>query len=151
VWHAVRAFCWAVFLPAAELRDFYAIAVYFASITMWAYAYLANSASRTIFERLKTSRGLSDSHNGHLFVILNGPETREIHTFITGSQGAPTLMPLTPRLTLGISGTRSDAFVILSDPNAALKMTRDLYGNNSLVVEKPLPVLVESLGFWNIR
>lgn len=146
VWHAAQVFRWAALIPATELRDFYAIAVYFASITMWAYAHLLSSASRNLSEQSKAARPLHDPLDGRSFVILNGPETHETRAFIMGSSSTPALMPLTPCLTLRTSGPHSDAFVILSDPNSALKMACDLFRSNFPVIAEPLPPLVENMG-----
>lgn len=147
IWHAGQVFRAAAVMPPAELRDFYAIAVYFASLTMWAYGYVT-ATTPPGSERSKAPslpcRTPNSSHNISL-VLLDGPETRETRAFVASGQGTPALSPASPRFTPSSHDGHVE-FITLGDPNAVLKSARDLYRNNFPVLEEPLPPLVENMG-----
>tara|TARA_R110002060_G_scaffold50370_1_gene61163 strand:- start:36 stop:470 length:435 start_codon:yes stop_codon:yes gene_type:complete len=71
VWHAGQVFRAAAQMPPAGLRDFLAIAVYFASLTIWTYSNLCPSSSRNGSERPKSR--LSHLQDTTSVAIVDGP------------------------------------------------------------------------------
>ncbi|KAF7891125.1 uncharacterized protein EAF02_001450 [Botrytis sinoallii] len=148
IWHAGQIFHWASLMAPAQLRDFYTVAVYFASLTMWAYGHLSNSIARESNNETKKTR---DSPQPEVNLI--GPESRETRSFISSGQGTPILI-LPPRNSTDINAiagmSETDDFdlnnenIRLSNPNEVLKMARDLYRSNFPILEEPLPPLVEN-------
>ncbi|TGO52901.1 hypothetical protein BOTNAR_0311g00120 [Botryotinia narcissicola] len=148
IWHAGKIFHWASLMAPAQLRDFYTVAVYFASLTMWAYGHLSNSITREINNETKKTR---DSPQPEINLI--GPDSRETRTFLSSGQGTPVLI-LAPRNSTDIDVTTersetedfalNNAKIRLSNPNEVLKMARDLYRSNFPILEEPLPPLVEN-------
>ncbi|TGO07810.1 hypothetical protein BTUL_0244g00070 [Botrytis tulipae] len=148
IWHAGQIFHWASLMAPAQLRDFYTVAVYFASLTMWAYGHLSNSITRESNHETKKTRDSPQSE-----INLIGPGSRETRTFISSGQGTPVLI-LAPRNSTDIDATTgrsetedftlNNAKIRLSNPNEVLKMARDLYRSNFPIPEEPLPPLVEN-------
>lgn len=145
VWHAGQVFRAAAQMPPAGLRDFLAIAVYFASLTLWTYSNLCPSSSRNGSERPKSR--LSNLQDTTSIAVVDGPETRETRAFISGHLDNPalTLVKSLEPIIENLNG--NDATTVrLTDPNAALKIARDLYRSNFPVMDGPLPPLVENMG-----
>ncbi|TGO62073.1 hypothetical protein BCON_0022g00100 [Botryotinia convoluta] len=148
IWHAGQIFHWASLMAPAQLRNFHTVAVYFASLTMWAYGHLSNSITRESTNETKKTRDSSQPE-----VNLIGPDSRETRTFISSGQGTPVLI-LVPRNSTDINDTtgtsEDDDFILnnekvrLSSPNEVLKMARDLYRRNFPILEEPLPPLMEN-------
>ncbi|KAH9218661.1 hypothetical protein DL95DRAFT_434210 [Leptodontidium sp. 2 PMI_412] len=145
VWHAGQVFRAAAQMPPAGLRDFLAIAVYFASLTLWTYSNLCPSSSRSGSERPKSR--LSNLQDTTSIAVVDGPETRETRAFISGHLDNPalTLVKSLEPIIENLDGSNATT-VRLADPNAALKIARDLYRSNFPVMDGPLPPLVENMG-----
>ena len=79
--------------------------------------------------------------------MVDGPETRETRAFLSGHLDSPALT-LVKSLEPSIDGFGGSAATVvkLADPNAALKIARDLYRSNFPVMDGPLPPLVENMG-----
>lgn len=142
VWHAGQIFHWASLMPLAELRDFYAIAVYFGSLTMWTYGHLAPCNSRDAAIQSKEKNQSFEPPSNHLLAILNGLECRQTRTFILKGLATPALTALASSELEG----RKESIVMLNDPNEVLEMARNLYRRNFPVLDEPLPPLVENMG-----
>ncbi|KAK6598902.1 hypothetical protein H4I96_08106 [Botrytis cinerea] len=148
IWHAGQIFNCASFMAPAQLRDFHAVALYFASLTMWAYGHLSNSLTRESNNEINKTRDYSQPE-----INLMGPDSRETRTFISTGQGAAILIRV-PRNALDINNTtgtsENDDFTLnnekiqLSNPNLVLKTARDLFRSNFPILEEPLPPLVEN-------
>ncbi|KAK0127676.1 hypothetical protein ONS96_007195 [Cadophora gregata f. sp. sojae] len=145
VWHAGQVFRAAVQMPPAGLRDFLAIAVYFASLTIWTYSHLCPSSSRNGSERPKSR--LSHLQDTSSVAIIDGEETRETRAFLSGhlDSTALTLIKSVEPIIEGFGGSNA-TIIKLADPNAALKIARDIYRSNFPVMDGPLPPLVENMG-----
>ncbi|PVH82824.1 hypothetical protein DL98DRAFT_413922, partial [Cadophora sp. DSE1049] len=145
VWHAGQVFRAAAQMPPAGLRDFLAIAVYFASLTIWTYSNLCPSSSRNGSERPKSR--LSHLQDTTSVAIIDGPETRETRAFLSGhlDSAALTLVKSLEPSIEDFDGSNATT-IKLADPNAALKIARDLYRSNFPVMDGPLPPLVENMG-----
>jgi hypothetical protein len=138
VWHAGQIFRAAKSMPLAELRDFHAIAVYFASLTLWAYGLVSSSNVTQDIEGQTLPSHTQEERDRTVHVSLDGPETRETRVFLTLDQGLPGLNhPY---------GQGEMIFESLENPNMVLKIAREIYRNNFPALEEPLPPLVENLG-----
>lgn len=156
IWHAGQVFKLVKRLGPAQLSGFNAIAVYYASLTLWTYGLMMPSnaggdSELTSAQRLHswgtTSGGSpgpalngrkSTSNDTPPRIILHESETPEVRTFRLTGEGIPGLH---------IPDTENDnklEFVPLHDTNRILSVSRDLYRKNFLVIE-PLPPLVDNL------
>jgi hypothetical protein len=146
VWHSGQIFRWASLMPPAELRDFYAVVVYFASLALWAYGHLSSPGMRDATEQTRSTRQTDKARNDLSQVNLLGTKSRETKTFISTGQGTP-ILTLAGLLSMhGLAESGNVSVVPLSSPNAVLKMARNLYRSNFPILEEPLPPLVENLG-----
>jgi hypothetical protein len=148
IWHAGQVFRWAALMPPAELRDFFAIAVYFASLALWAFGHLASfegthngSTNQQDYASIE-----SDANGNGNFVVINCEETSSIRPFIAGHQATPVLTTVSFGLSFTEAGRHTDGLVRLDDPNSVLQMARDLYRANFPIENEPLPPLVENMG-----
>lgn len=136
-WHAGQIFRFAKSMPPAELRDFHAIAVYFASLTLWAYGLLSSSNSAHESDGQHLPPRNQEGRDSSIHISLDGPESRETRVFLSLDQGVPGLnYPYAGEM----------IFESLGNPNMVLKIAREIYRNNFPALEDPLPPLVENLG-----
>lgn len=140
IWHAGQVFRAANRLMPAQNRGFNAIALYFASLTLWVYGHMApnTSLSPKAAHALIDSRSISPS--GKQYIILNEPETSKFTLFLSISQGVPVIAVETEDFGAG------KKFVELGETSEILAVTRQIYRGNFPVLEEPLPPLVENLG-----
>ncbi len=137
-WHAGQIFRAAKSMPPAELRDFHAIAVYFASLTLWAYGLLSSSNDTRESDGHALPSRTQEERDNLVHMSLDGPETRETRVFLSLDQGLPGL---------NYSYVHGETvFESLNNPNMVLKIAREIYRNNFPALEEPLPPLVENLG-----
>jgi hypothetical protein len=137
-WHAGQILRSAKSMPPAELRDFHAIAVYFASLTLWAYGLICGSNGVHEGDGQNQPSRSQEERDSSIQVSLDGPETRETRVFLSLDQGLPGL---------NHPYTQGEVnFEPLSNPNMVLKIAREIYRNNFPALEEPLPPLVENLG-----
>ncbi|PQE22019.1 c6 transcription factor protein [Rutstroemia sp. NJR-2017a BBW] len=138
VWHAGQIFRWAAAMPSTELRDFYAIAVYFAALCLWAFGHITFSKNRREFSGMNSDRMASS-------VVINAEDTTEVRSFITGRKLNPVLArPTYQRCFNETPGKHS--LISLDDPNSVLEMARELYKSNFPFEGESLPPLVENMG-----
>jgi hypothetical protein len=140
IWHAGQVFRAANRLLAAQNRGFNAIALYFASLTLWVYGHMApnTSPSPGITHVLVDSNPSSSS--GKQYVVLNEAETPKSSLFLANSQGVPVIGIESEEFGAGKS------FVELGETGKILAVTRKIYRSNFPVLKEPLPPLVENLG-----
>ncbi|KAH8729611.1 hypothetical protein BGZ61DRAFT_515638 [Ilyonectria robusta] len=128
-WHAGQVFHWARKLAPTSLRGFNAIAVYFASLTLWAYG-LATCA--------RSTNGQKDGRGSTIeYVLMDGDETRESRAFLQLDRGVPGITS---------NGDPSSGAESLSNTGMILTIARNTLRDNFPVRKEPLPPLVESLG-----
>jgi hypothetical protein len=145
VWHAGQVFRWAALMPPAELRDFYAVAVYFASLTLWAYGHLSSSRNgRNSSRNLNSISSVEEDANG--YVIINSETTVGERAFISGRPIIPALTNVFPKMGYRVHGIQSDTLVSLKNPKAVLQFARDLYRSNFPIEGESMPPLVENMG-----
>ncbi|KAK8008475.1 hypothetical protein PG991_011026 [Apiospora marii] len=171
VWHAGQVFRHARALPPASLRGFHAIAVYFASLTLWVYGLLSCSYSTQGQQQqqdgVATAAGLgtgpgagagypgasSASSNAAgvimppppptRYVLLDGDETREARAFLSLDKGVPGLSTGSLSQADGAAAAGAES---LSNPGLVLDIARNVFRENYPMRSEPLPPLVESLG-----
>ncbi|KAK7962165.1 uncharacterized protein PG986_002990 [Apiospora aurea] len=162
VWHAGQVFRHARALPPASLRGFHAIAVYFASLTLWVYGLLSCSYSTQGQQQQQDGAGASYSAAPAAssassstaattvimppppptkYVLLDGDESRETRAFLQLDKGIPGLSTGLGSAAEGGGGAES-----LSNPGMVLDIARNVFRENYPVRSEPLPPLVESLG-----
>jgi hypothetical protein len=146
VWHAGQVLRWAAVMPPAELRDFYAIAVYFASLVLWAFGHLSISKISPNGSVNRNNPSSLDSNGKSTFVVLNSEETSSARSFIAGRQVTPALTAVVSNRHSKLPGAQGGTFIQLDDPNTVLQMARDMYRNNFPFEGEPLPPLVENIG-----
>jgi hypothetical protein len=136
-WHAGQIFRAAKSMPPAELRDFYAIAVYFASLTLWAYGLVSSSNGFQESDGQNLPSRSQKERDSSIKISIDGSETRETRVFLSHGQGVPGL---------NYPHAGETNFEPLSNPNIVLKIAWEIYRNNFPALEEPLPPLVENLG-----
>ncbi|CAJ2503751.1 Uu.00g111450.m01.CDS01 [Anthostomella pinea] len=131
VWHAGQVFRNARLLPPASLRGFNAIAVYFASLTLWVYGLLSCSRS--------TAHAQEDANMRvpPTYALMDGHEDRDTRAFLQLDKGVPGL---------SLNGDPVAGAESLSNPGMVLNISRSLFRDSYPVRTEPLPPLVESLG-----
>ena len=113
-------------MPFAELRDFYAIAVYFAALTLWTFGHLS-SARETPNDTLKDSgRSSGVQPEGQPSVlVINREETSAARSFVSGRKLTPVLQPVMSKLQSDGMESYDGTVVGLDDSNAVFQMARD--------------------------
>ncbi|KAK8103750.1 uncharacterized protein PG998_010783 [Apiospora kogelbergensis] len=162
VWHAGQVFRHARALPPASLRGFHAIAVYFASLTLWVYGLLSCSCS-TQGQQQQQQDGVANAAHGAgaastataaaimppppptRYVLLDGDESRETRAFLQLDKGVPGLSTGLG-LNSAADGGAAVAAESLSNPGMVLDIARNVFRENYPMRSEPLPPLVESLG-----
>jgi hypothetical protein len=145
-WHAGQVLHHARRLPPTLLRDFNAIAVYFASLALWVYGLLSYQTSNSYAEsgqdQVHAGAGISSP-----YVLLDGDENRETKAFLQLGRGVPCLT-LTAVRDVSSGTVGADVGVAaesLSNPGTVLSIARNLLRGNFPIKTEPLPPLVESL------
>jgi hypothetical protein len=132
VWHSGQVLAAAKQFPPAELRGFYAIAIYLAALTLWVYSYMS---SRNGSAAARSSA--TDASNFQ--AVLNGPETRETRLFLSLGQGLPGLS------NSSVHNEGEGFFELSHDPNVVFDTAREILRANFPILKEPLPSLVENL------
>ncbi|KAL4981372.1 hypothetical protein BDW68DRAFT_192991 [Aspergillus falconensis] len=112
VWHAGQVVRAIKFLPMQTLRDFTAIALYHAGLTLWAYGMVSLRTPR------RDKRLMPGSLENNVW--LDGPETEDVHRYIVLQRGIPALHG---------PGSASKA-VLLGNPTAVLEMLIEVMQRN---------------------
>ncbi|KAI5464576.1 hypothetical protein BGZ63DRAFT_155981 [Mariannaea sp. PMI_226] len=130
-WHAGQVFHWARKLPATSLHGFNAIAVYWASLTLWAYGLASRKKSLDSRKRDKDTREMAPT-----YVLVDGDESRESRAFLQFNRGIPGLTT---------NGDESAGVESLSNSDMILKITQHLLRENFPVRIDLMPPFVELL------
>lgn len=140
IWHAGQVFAVANKFPTARLQGFSAVAVYYASLTLWIYGLMSASNSLPAFSpgsNMSAQRTTSASLGSEEQITLNEPETAQSRRFLSSGGGRPVLSVM--------SDSGENIFVPLEASDRMLKIARDIYKANFPVDEAPLPPLVANL------
>ncbi|KAH8882719.1 hypothetical protein GQ53DRAFT_831353 [Thozetella sp. PMI_491] len=132
VWHAGQVLSHARRMPPASLRDFGAMAVYFASLALWVYGLLTSNGTEEV--PMGTSAGRQSGPKG--LVVIDCFETRETRAFLQLDRGVPGLT---------LTGDPRGGVGPLSNTGMVLSIARGLLRDNFPVKSEPLPPLVESI------
>ncbi|KAK8064724.1 hypothetical protein PG994_007362, partial [Apiospora phragmitis] len=156
VWHAGQVFKHARALPPASLRGFHAIAVYFASLTLWVYSLLSCSCSTQGQQQQQDGAGASYSTAGAAttassgssstaaaavimppppptrYVLLDCDESRETRAFLQFDKGIPGLSTGLGSAAEGGGGAES-----LSNPGMVLDIARNVFRENYPCARSP--------------
>jgi hypothetical protein len=124
VWHAGQILRHAEEYKPTTLRGFNAMAVYLASLTLWAYGLVSQQSINGYKE------------TGDDTLSLNGPETGELITFLEAGQGTPSLA--------SPGGMRSQLEPV-SNYAAVLSLGRLIFRQNYPATNEAMPPLVEGL------
>lgn len=142
IWHAGQVYRAARQLSFASLRGFNAIAVYYATLTLWIYGLTYSSSQDTKNSTqidARSSEAVASDLQPSSCVGLNELKDMSSRMFIKSNKGIPGVVPGD-----GIgSGVR---FVPLSASDEILVLAGDLYRSNFPDIGEPLPPLVENLG-----
>ena len=135
IWHAGQVLRAAKRLMPTQLKEFYAVAVYYATLTLWIYGImlLADEEKHPVS---MLNNHLSEDASTQIF--LNEAETIRVNTFRAINQGTP-----------GLSIFDDDQvahFVPITSAARVLEFARKLYRSNFPHLDEPLPPLLESLG-----
>ncbi|RDW85611.1 hypothetical protein BP5796_03936 [Coleophoma crateriformis] len=132
IWHAGQVLRAARRVTTARLRGFNAIAVYYASLTLWIYGLMTTPLSPTSGQQSASAAKFNITH-----ITLNEAASPQTRLFLSSNEGVP-----------GLVATRDGGleFVPLHATDRVLRLARDIYRNNFPVLEEPLPPLVDNLG-----
>jgi hypothetical protein len=141
VWHAGQVIRAALAFPPNQLRDFYAVALYHASLAVWVYGMvsLGSSRSRTRKNEGVTSQGGVETE----IVYLNGEDTPEARRFIAISRGVPAIHEL-PSQSVG-RHEQGLGFARLDDPKAVMEVVIGILTRNCTAGNCGLAPLIENL------
>jgi len=130
IWHAGQVLRTAKSLMPAQLRGFNAIAVYYATLTLWVYGLMSSFSTKS---GLLSVGGKAEGGE----VVLNEVESSAIRDFRASGEGLPGLRLVTEG---------GEEFVSLAATDRILGIAREIYQSNYPVRDEGLPPLVENLG-----
>ncbi|KAK1758663.1 hypothetical protein QBC47DRAFT_375402 [Echria macrotheca] len=162
VWHAGQVLRQARIMPPASLRNFNAMAVYFASLTLWAYSLLLyGQAGPDTDDCPGPGPGPGPSHgHGHgilpprrvptissatTLAIVDGNETPETRSFVQLNQGIPCLTGMMYNGGNAAGQPGGGEPEPLTNQATALDVAARILRDNFPVRSEPLPPLVDSL------
>ncbi|KAE8164337.1 hypothetical protein BDV40DRAFT_298596 [Aspergillus tamarii] len=136
LWHAGQVIRELKSLPSQRLRDFMAVALYHASLTLWAYGMAIAHATDDNAISLPDSNGM----NMENIIWLDGDDTDGVHRYIALERGIPALHGVQPHI----------ASAFLAEPGAILElvlqiMHRNHYGEREPPLVENLVHLIEKL------
>ncbi|KNG82110.1 putative C6 transcription factor RegA [Aspergillus nomiae NRRL 13137] len=129
LWHAGQVIRELKTLPSQRLRDFMAVALYHASLALWAYGMAISHAT----EGNAMSRPDSMNMNIENIIWLDGDDTDGVHRYIALERGIPALHGVQPHI----------ASASLADPGAILELVLQIMHRNHSGEREP--PLVENL------
>ncbi|KAK7514487.1 c6 zinc finger domain-containing protein [Phyllosticta citriasiana] len=140
VWQASRVLLVARTFPRKTLRDFWAIAVYHASLVLWTYGVIrhATSASKnTMMPANFAATSILDKNLGlsaqgiDSDVWLEGPESSDVQRFIALGRGRPCISGIIDPTT-NSSPSSVPSLVPIEDSEAVMKVTSEVLRRNFL-------------------
>lgn len=134
VCHAARVIRAARTLPPNALMSFKAIAVYYATLTLWSYGLMAPQ-----LPSLGDTGSLPSQSPTHLSIpniVLTEDNEAHLSSFRENGKGVPGIV---------IMGSDDSEFISLKATDRVLQMARHLYMTNYSNGDQPLPPLIEGL------
>jgi hypothetical protein len=141
VWHAGQVIRAALAFPLNQLRDFYAVALYHASLAVWVYGMVSLGSSRS---RIKKNESVNMSGGAeNEIVYLDGEDTAEARRFIAISRGVPAIHELPSQSDM----TQEDGlgFARLDNPKAVMEVVIGILTRNCTAGNNGLAPLIENL------
>ncbi|KAJ5701956.1 hypothetical protein N7488_009504 [Penicillium malachiteum] len=130
VWHAGQILRIARSAPAAQLREFSAVVVYQASLTLWAYGLFSISMTKLGSPQLFPTSYQGDGCQ----VLLDGPNSADTTAFVIFGKGKP-----------GISVGPDRLFCPLTDIRTIMTAACDVYRDNFNPETETFPPLLEGM------
>lgn len=127
VWCASQVLRYAKFFPPGHLKDFYAVAVHHAAITVWTYG-VVTRANR---------QQLASLQAGAERIYLDSADSIAIQRFIGFGQGVPMMK--------GPVEGGSTPEASLNDPRACMDIAQNILRVNFTQIQEGLPPIVENL------
>lgn len=143
VWHAGQVIRAALAFPPNQLRDFYAVALYHASLAVWVYGMLSLGSSRS-----RTRKNENINLNGTVeneIVYLDGEDTVEARRFIAISRGIPAIHELPSQSQGRQEEGEGIGFARLDDPKAVMEVVIGILTKNCTAGNSGLAPLIENL------
>lgn len=131
VWHAGQIVRIARSAPTAQLREFSAVALYQASLTLWAYGLFSISMNRMVSSELFPTMNFGGEESQ---ILLDGLSTPDSTAFVMFGKGKP-----------GISVGSDKLFCPLTDIRAVMAEACDIYRDNFNPETETFPPLLESM------
>ena len=132
-WCASQVLRYAKLFPVGHLKDFYAVAVHHASITLWMYGVVTRATRRHYVSSQETAER----------IYLDGSDSIAIQRFISFEQGRPAIKGPAP---VPGSGQRSGSNEApLHDPRTCMEISQDILRSNFAEGQEALPSMVENL------
>ena len=141
-WHAGQVVRAARGFPPTQLRGFYAIALYHASLTLWAYGLASRAARKRGITGTSTPIRPTTATARPIRVLLDGVESREARAFLHFGQGDPGLTVLPSSAMDGVE----PGFASVEDSKSLMATVRHVSRRNFPMSDEPLPPLVENIG-----
>jgi hypothetical protein len=134
VWHAAQVIRAAKNLAPNALMAFNAIAVYYATLTLWIYGLTAPPLPS--WNDIQDEQFQPHVHSHSLEIVLNEANEPESRAFRDNEKGLPGIV---------VFSSEGREFIPLKKADRILQFARRLYFDNYSVEEDPLPPLVEGL------
>jgi hypothetical protein len=141
VWHAGQVIRAALAFPPNQLRNFYAVALYHASLAVWVYGMVSLGSSRSRTRKIENAN-IHGSVEGEI-VYLDGEDTSETRRFIAISRGIPAIRERTPQS----EGRQEEGvgYARLDDPKAVMEVVFEIFTRNCTAGNNSLAPLIENL------
>ena len=138
IWHAGQVLGAAKNMMATQLRDFHAIAVYYAALTLWVYGTMTRSRGEAGMDNFPPNTPVSNvSSRDRTNIFLNCEALDTTAKFRETGEGVPGMALL--------DGDQLLEFAPLTSTDRILYIARCLYRTNFPVYDQPLPPLLENL------
>lgn len=157
IWHAGQVFHHANKFEKTRLRDFYAVALYHATLVIWVWGMITFGTSRhsglvtPIAANLPQSpslQGISNISKRQVRVMLDGTESKTTKAFIHLGHGIPGLQNVVNSTTGTSANTLNSAmgsFCSLFDSRAIMSTAAGVLKGNFPQTKGSLPPLVDNL------
>jgi hypothetical protein len=156
VWHAGQVFRTARTLEKTRLRDFYAVAVHHAALTLWVYGMVTSNTSRQsgmqtpVQEKTRKPKQLPSmltTRSSRQSILLDAVDDKFSRAFIQLGHGVPGLQhPFTEFSGVaGPTAPSTDTFYALYNAKAVMSIAAGVLRGNFPQSKQGLPPLVENL------
>lgn len=157
IWHAGQVFHHAKLFEKTRLRDFYAVALYHATLVLWVWGMVTSGTSRQSGFATPVATGVSqspsfenalNSSKSQARVVLDGNESKTTKAFIQLGHGTPGLQKTVhppSEMADARPSSATDIFNSLFDSRAIMSTAAGVLRGNFPHTKGSLPPLVENL------